>query len=72
MIHINEYMRVIKLYNSGLNWLKDETPSDCFVVLSSPENDNGFLMNIIGITNEAFEIIKNDMPYYMEVENDIQ
>jgi len=66
MINVREYMRVIKLHKEGLAWLRANTPEDSIIILSEPENDDNFFMNIIGIREKEFNQIKDDIYYYME------
>ena len=57
-------MITIETSQAGLQWLRENMPSDLFIVLKELELD----MTNIGLTDECFDMMREqDYPYYFDM-----
>jgi len=56
-------MIIIETSQAGLQWIRDNMPSDLYIVLKELKLD----MVVVGVTNECFNMMEDqEYPYYFK------
>ena len=59
-------MIIIETSQAGLQWIRDNMPSDLYIVLKELKLD----MVVVGVTNECFNMMEDqEYPYYFKWQN---